>query len=255
MSKARNGIRYSESFKQKAFHLRKKGRTHREIAKVLNISTNTAFLWAKGVSVTLEQKSAIEKRRNKRLWSKSQRDELAKRMATSMAAFRTKYTDKDLLNKIIEFHKIHGRIPLKREFNAWDIYKARFGSWNRAIVLAGFEPNPVLFAKKFIARDGHSCDSFTEKVIDDWLFANNIKHRRHVLYDKNIKLTADFELEKKTFMEFFGLAGVQSTYDKMIQRKRKLSKKRNCRLIEIYPADIYPVNKLPVILKEVNITN
>jgi hypothetical protein len=49
-------------------------------------------------------------------------------------------------------------------------YQQRFGSWNNAIRLAGFEPNSVIFSKKFLAKDGHVCDSYAEKIIDDWLF-------------------------------------------------------------------------------------
>ena len=79
----------------------------------------------------------------------------------------------ELYKQIKEFYKKNKRIPLKREFPHYDAIRARFGTWNKAIEAAGFEPNPVMFSKKFIAKDGHICDSFSEKIIDDWLYSNN----------------------------------------------------------------------------------
>ncbi|OYV63323.1 MAG: hypothetical protein B7X03_02340, partial [Parcubacteria group bacterium 21-58-10] len=65
------------------------------------------------------------------------------------------------------------------------------------------------------------------------------------------KFTTDFKIDPDIFVEFFGLAGVQKTYDKNIQKKRLLAKEMNYRLIEIYPDDIYPKNKLPILLGDV----
>ena len=67
------------------------------------------------------------------------------------------------------FYKLNKRIPVKKEM--YDAYgKARdvFGTWNKAIEIAGYEPNPVMFAKRCVARDGHQCDSLAEKIIDEW---------------------------------------------------------------------------------------
>ena len=158
--------------------------------------------------------------------------------------YQVKYSDEELINKIRDFYTQNGRIPLKREFNALRIYRVRFGSWNNAVKKAGFDTNPVLFSKRFVASDGHICDSFTERIIDDWLSANNIVHERNVRYGAT-KFTADFKIGSNVFIEFFGLAGVQKTYDKNIEKKRLLAKEMGYRLIEIYPDDIYPKNKLP----------
>lgn len=247
MRRAKNGNRYSSKEKKAACKLRKEGKTHREIASVMGISVGTASLWTKGVHISTIQKNAIEKRRSKHIWSNEDRRLVSIRLRPFQ--FARQYTDDALLQKIRDFYHEHGRIPLKREFNAWDVYAQRFGSWNMAITQAGFETNPILFAKKFVANDGHRCDSFTEKVIDDWLYIKRILHTRNVTYGKT-KLTADFKINPNIFMEFFGLAGVQSKYDANIQRKRLLSKKFGYRLIEVYPQDIYPVNRLDSILKK-----
>jgi predicted nucleic acid-binding Zn ribbon protein len=153
-----------------------------------------------------------------------------------------------IINEIKKFYEKTGRIPLKREFHHYNAARNRFGSWNKAIEAAGFNPNPVIFTKKFIAKDGHICDSFAEKIIDDWLFERKIKHERNVSYPGNKKLTADFVI-KNNWIEFFGLSGEIKDYDKFIKKKRALSKKYKLRLIEIYPKDLFPVNHLSGIIK------
>ena len=148
-----------------------------------------------------------------------------------------------------KFYEIHQRIPAKRDL--YGLYKTArhaFGTWNKAIRAAGFDPNPILFAKKFVAEDGHKCDSFTEKIIDDWLFNNGFKHERNYPYGIK-RFTADFKMEPNILVEFFGLAGVQKNYDQIISEKRERSKVIGHRLIEIYPKDIYPNNRIASILK------
>jgi hypothetical protein len=156
---------------------------------------------------------------------------------------------KEVLNKIKSFYNRKQRIPVKREM--YGLYKrARkvFGTWNKAIKAAGFEPNPVIFSKKFIAKDGHICNSFAEKIIDDWLYERKIEHRREVSYPENKLLSVDFVIGNN-FIEYFGLNGVISEYDELIKEKRKLSKKYKLSLIEIYPKDLFPQNRLSKIIK------
>lgn len=139
-------------------------------------------------------------------------------------------------------------MPLKDDFNAYLVYQQRFGSWNNAIKAAGFKPNQVLFSKKFTALDGHTCDSFTEMIIDDWLFKNQIAHDKNFNYGKT-KFTADFFVAPNIIIEFFGLAGTMKHYDEIIATKRKLCKKLNFKLIEIYPKDIRPKSRLQDLIK------
>lgn len=157
-------------------------------------------------------------------------------------------TKEELLKQIKTFYKRNKRIPLKREFHHYDAVRARFGTWNKSIEAAGFEPNPVLFAKKCIANDGHKCDSFAEKIIDDWLYVRKIKHKRQVPYPENSSLTVDFVTENN-WIEFFGLAGDLKEYDRLIKKKQMLAKKYRLHLLEIYPKDLFPVNSLAKILK------
>ena len=155
-------------------------------------------------------------------------------------------------NKIVgliqDFYIQNNRIPSKREISYCRAARARFGSWNNAIKAASFDPNPVMFANRHIARDGHECDSFTEKIIDDWMFEKGIKHKRDVPYPGNKGFTCDFVVGKK-WIEFFGLAGQLKKYDLLKRRKLNLVKRHEINLVKLFPNDIFPKNKLGLILK------
>jgi len=151
------------------------------------------------------------------------------------------------VKKIQDFVAKNGRIPVKREL--WGIYKLarrEFGTWNNAIESAGFEPNPVLFAKKHKANDGHICDSLAEKIIDDWLSENNVEHQIHVPYP-NSKMSSDF-LINGIRVEFFGLQGEVGKYDRFLKRKRALCQRKAIKMIAIYPNNLFPQNNLGKIL-------
>lgn len=140
-----------------------------------------------------------------------------------------------------------GAFQLKREM--YSIYKATrryFGTWNNAIIAAGFEPNPVLFAKHHIANDGHICDSLAEKIIDDYLSERKIKHERSIPYPEG-SYTADFKIGKK-IVEYFGLAGEHKRYDELKEIKQRMVKRYKLKLIEIYPKDLFPVHNLENLL-------
>ncbi|MFH1161849.1 MAG: hypothetical protein V1696_01045 [Candidatus Jorgensenbacteria bacterium] len=232
--------------RKKAQALRKRGFTHREIVKELGVSLGSAYLWTHGIKLSKSQKRDIQKRRHKHVFTEQEKEAMRERLKPHW--YKNTYKDTDLIGKIQNFYSKNGRIPLKREFNSLRVFRVHFGSWNNAIRLAGFEPNPVLFSKKFTANDGHPCDSFTEKVIDDWLYKRSIRHKRHVPYF-GTKMTADFSLGPSVMLEFFGLAGVQKQYDKLLERKRQICRERGIHLIEVYPRDLFPRNQLSRLLK------
>lgn len=234
-----NGRRYSLETKNRVRQLRQEGKTHREIAKICGISFSSAHLWTKKIILTKEQKEAIEKRRNKPKFTPARKYALKIMARKILKKFWDKksYSKRELLQKIGDFHKKENRIPLKREFNMYRVYQRRFGSWNNAILAAGLEPNEVIFSKKFAARDGHVCDSFAEKIIDDYLSENCIPHERNVYY-KNTKMSADFLVEDVR-IEYFGLAGIKKDYDQNIEKKRLESRKHRYKLLEIYPSALF----------------
>ncbi len=131
-----------------------------------------------------------------------------------------------LIKLIKEFQKKNGRIPYKWEIGHYSAVRGRFGTWNKAIIAAGFKPNPVMFAKKYIAKDGDKCDSLAEKIIDDYLSKRNIKHIRNFPYPGNKGFTVDFKVGEK-WIEFFGLSGQLKRYDQLKSRKLMLIKKFN----------------------------
>ena len=234
-----NGRRHPASVKNKAKMLRQSGFTHRELAQQLGICVATAWLWTKAIELTQEQKTAINKRKNQAAFPPERRKKLGDSARVNLAQYWHKrtYTRKKLLGKIKDFCALHGRIPLKQEFNMYEEYRKRFGSWNNAIRSAGFEPNEVIFSRKFIAKDSHVCDSFAERIIDDWLSSHRIVHVRNLPYG-NTKMTADFGIGNIR-IEYFGLLGEAKGYDKIIQRKKDFCETAGLKLIEIYPNDLF----------------
>ena len=152
-----------------------------------------------------------------------------------------------LISKIKKFVQVNKRIPCKREFENYHAIRARFGTWNNAIKTAGYDPNPVMFANRHIAKDGHECDSFSEKIIDNWMSEKGIEHKRDVPYPGNKGFTCDFVIGNK-WIEFFGLAGQHKKYDLLKRRKLNLVKKYGINLVKLFPDDIFPKNKLSLIL-------
>lgn len=155
-------------------------------------------------------------------------------------------SEKEIIEQIVDFFIKYRRIPLKREFHHYSAARKRFGNWNNAIISAGFKPNPVLFAEHQIANDGHSCDSIAEKLIDDYLHEKGILHERNIPYPEG-EYSADFKIDDK-WVEYFGLTGEHKRYDELRAIKQKLVRKYKISLIEIYPKDLYPHNKLAIIL-------
>ena len=156
-------------------------------------------------------------------------------------------TKEEVIKRIKDFYIKTGRIPLKREFKHARVGRERYGTWNNTIIAAGFSPNPVKFAKKYLAKDGHKCDSLAEKIIDDWLYSRQINHERSLPYPGNLNLHADFVI-KDYWIEFFGLHGQHKRYDELRKEKLKLVKAYNLKLIDIYPKDLFPKNRLEKIL-------
>lgn len=157
-----------------------------------------------------------------------------------------KISKKQIIKEIKEFYKNNGRIPLKRESHHYASTRRRFKTWNKAIKAAGLKPHQVLFAKKYIANDGHKCDSLAEKIIDDWLTARKIIHQKNIFYP-NSKFTVDFKV-KEIFIEFFGLHGKLKAYDKNMQKKLNIIQNNNIKLISIYPEDLFPKSRLNYVL-------
>lgn len=157
----------------------------------------------------------------------------------------TEFSNDELQKQILTAFERLGRTPAKRELGRIAHMCIRaFGSWNKALKAARLVPNRSHSQRMYkrtntVAADGHRCDSISEAIIDNWLTKNNIAHDRNVLYP-NTKHKVDWRIHENIFVEYFGLAKDSPRYDRSIQEKRRLCRTNGIRLIEIYPADLYP---------------
>lgn len=239
---------------KEAKQLRREGESHREIAEILNIGLGTAFYYSRGIRLTDKQHRHLVAQSYSKGFGKLTADE--RRLASVKGGINNsknlqpKYSRDHLITLLKDFYAQHKRIPTKRDFMPmYGSFFRNFGTWNNAIRKAGFSPNPVLFAKKYTANDGHQCDSFTEKIIDDWLTEQEIPHERRVPY-LHTRFTADFKIGN-TLIEFFGLHGQLKRYDHLMKKKLQLIQKYKLKFIPLYPEDIFPTVKLKEKLKSV----
>lgn len=154
------------------------------------------------------------------------------------------YSKESVIESIHNFYDQNGRIPLKYELGA--IYapaRRFFGTWNKAIVAAGYDPNPMMFGKHCIAKDGHKCDSMAEKIVDDWLCCRKIEHLIHVPYPWRNGMKCDF-LVGDTWIEIFGLEGGLERYDELKLEKVRLIKLYKLKLVKLSLTDVYSKRKL-----------
>lgn len=150
----------------------------------------------------------------------------------------------EYIDRIKKFIKDFDRLPVKREFSKeYKRILLVFGTWNNLIKSAGFEPNPVMFSKKYISNDGHKCDSLSEKIVDDWLFARKIPHSVKVKYPWNNGMSADYKIGDY-WIELFGLSGQLKSYDRLMKLKLEKISEYNLKVIKLYLSDIFPICRL-----------
>ena len=118
-----------------------------------------------------------------------------------------KYCSKEFLVENREINRGNGRIPLHEEFNSNprypspDTYKVAFGSWDRAIEEAGFNPNDSSWGFVSLAKDGHRCYSLAEKIIDNWLAEHSISHEKEAFCPASLR-RADWRVgDERDFCE------------------------------------------------------
>lgn len=169
------------------------------------------------------------------------------------------YTPRKILKIIKEAVQKTKRVPSRRELRGINnACKRFFGSWNSAVLAAGFTPNRSYndrMYKRIRAKslDGHKCDSASEVLIDNWLYKNKIKHKKDAPYP-NTNHKADWSINsggEMLFIEYFGLAKDCRHYDRNITKKRKLCRKHKIKMLEIFPQDLYPKVNLNRKLKSI----
>lgn len=139
-------------------------------------------------------------------------------------------------------------------------YKNKFGSWFKALLLAGVLEGYVrrtTIGTFCLAEDGHFCLSMKEKAIDDWLYKNSLEHEKEPKYPQDKELNPNGHLRGdwkvgEVYVEYFGLTGSKD-YDKKSETKKALCSKQNLKLIEINAGDISNLDtKLNILLKNKN---
>ena len=245
-------ITITKEIQKKIKQLRRKGKSHREISKILKVSLGTSFKYSQRIRLTKKQHRYLVTQNYKNGLGKLTKEEhhsaSIKGGENNRKNLTPKYSRDQLLKLLKDFYINNGRMPTKKDFlSKYGCYFRNFGTWNNAIREAGFSPNPVLFAKKFLSNDGHKCDSFSEKIIDDWLYARKIPHERNVRYDST-KFTVDFKVGN-TYIEFFGLHGQLKRYDTLMKKKLRYIRSHKLKLISLFPKDIFPQCNLDQILK------
>ena len=163
----------------------------------------------------------------------------------------TSYSAESTIKIIQAFFNKYDRIPTRNELGYLNRLARRFfGTWNNAIEVSGYDPNPVMFAKHYVAKDGHKCDSMAEKIVDDWIFAKQVEHKVHVPYPWHNGMKCDF-LVDDTWIEIFGLEGNSKRYDELKKKKLELIKLYNLNLVSISLKEVYSKTKLDVKLMNV----
>ncbi len=134
---------------------------------------------------------------------------------------------------ITAFIDLMHRLPSPEEI------KARFGSFFGGIARSGLLPDGARRMKigtMVEADDGDICFSLPERDIDNWMFAQGIRHRKEVKYP-NSDLRCDWELigfSQRVFVEYFGLMS-RAAYVEKARKKSHLATRAGIRLIEIFP--------------------
>jgi hypothetical protein len=148
--------------------------------------------------------------------------------------------------KVIESNKINEVIKLICSIGGIYYIKELFGNWIEALYQSKVISKRMIKGSKSykcIAEDGDICNSLAELYIDNWLYKNNIKHKKepfypkHALYNPNGKYRGDWLLDDGTFIEYFGLNG-DIEYDKRIEAKLEIVKEFSLKFIPIYPNEI-----------------
>lgn len=92
---------------------------------------------------------------------------------------------------------------------------------------------------KYLCEDGHLVRSYSEIIIDNWLYNHQIVHAYEHRVQIGLKfLHCDFFLPtKKVFIEFWGLVG-DPKYDAQRKKKKEMYSQAGVNLMELFPIDI-----------------
>lgn len=101
------------------------------------------------------------------------------------------------------------------------------------------EPDNDRGEAKYLCEDGHLVRSYSEIIIDNWLYNHHIVHAyEHRMQIGSNFLRSDFYLPTgKVFIEFWGLIG-NVKYDSQRKKKLLMYSQAGVKLLELFPMDI-----------------
>lgn len=140
----------------------------------------------------------------------------------------TQHDDDFLESEFKRFVYENGRIPKLHEFNnseypSFWCYQNRFGSWNKAVINYGYEPNDS--NRKHYMDDGEICCSSYEFDISKWLKNNEIIYERNIPYTEihntyKGKMDCDYKIIHKGIVWYVEMAGYLSERNKLSECER-----------------------------------
>lgn len=156
------------------------------------------------------------------------------------------FVGKAMMWEAVEPGNVASVVRLLWHMQPRDVYSCLFGSTFRANVEAGVLQSDAEvrlgFGTRCLAADGHECSSLAERAVDDWLYANGIRHEREPAYPVDPDLNPSGELRAdwqvgETYIEYLGVLG-KDNYDNRVDRKRKLARRHRLPLVELLPEDL-----------------
>lgn len=168
-----------------------------------------------------------------------------------------KYDDEFLKEEFLRFIDENGRVPYQLDFNnseypSFWCYQSRFGSWNKAVMAYGFEPNDCNAI--YYLDNGEKCMSGYEYDISKWFNNHDIKYERDIPYMKihntyEGKMDCDYKITNDNKIYYVEMAGFypkinskpseeEKYYAKKLHYKIRLLNEAKVNYLIIYPEDM-----------------
>ncbi len=156
---------------------------------------------------------------------------------------KLKYSDIDILNSIKQFVDMHGKLPAYRDFKhnspCSTTICERFGTWNSALVAAGFTPNTQNgFGTTTRGLDGYLYRSQAEAYFADTFLYNKYTYEIEPKYPKPYARWYDWYIkELDLYVELDG--GIRP---EVIILKKQINSKLQRKCLFVTVTDIYNKN-------------
>jgi len=101
------------------------------------------------------------------------------------------------------------------------------------------KPDTFPGGKRITCNDGHVVRSHYERALDNALNAHGIEHEYEPRLPFDKRYASDF-LVQDVYIEVWGMIGWKS-YEKKMEKKKKMYEENNLKLINVYPGDFKDV--------------